>query len=54
MGQHTRCWRAERPIRYIRDSFHYGRVFVNNADVNGWAERWLVEVRNVRQHATTG
>ncbi len=46
--------KVERPIRYIRDSFHYGRAFVNDADVNDQAERWLIEVANVRQHGTTG
>ena len=46
--------KVERPIRHIRDSFHYGRAFVNDADVNDQAERWLVEVANVRQHGTTG
>ena len=46
--------KVERPIRYIRESFHYGRAFVNDADVNDQAARWLVEVANVRQHGTTG
>ena len=46
--------KVERPIRYIRESFHYGRAFVNDADVNDQAERWLHEVANVRQHGTTG
>lgn len=43
-----------RPIRYIRESSHYGRAFVNDADVNSQVEHWLEEVANVRQHGTTG
>ncbi len=46
--------KVERPIRYIRESFHHGRAFVNDADVNDQAERWLADVANVRQHGTTG
>ncbi|MDE0489454.1 MAG: IS21 family transposase [Gammaproteobacteria bacterium] len=46
--------KVERPIRYIRESFHYGRAFVNDADVNDQVEHWLAEVANVRQHGTTG
>ena len=46
--------KVERPIRHIRESFHYGRAFASDADVNDQAERWLAEVANVRRHGTTG
>ncbi len=45
---------VERPIRHIAESFHHGRVFVNDADVNNEAERRLTDVANVCQHGTTG
>ena len=44
----------ERPIRYVRESFFYGREFVSDADLNEQAERWLAETANVRRHGTTG
>ena len=44
----------ERPIRYIRDSFFYGRTFANDEDLNEQASRWLEGTANVRRHATTG
>ena len=44
----------ERPIRYIRESFFYGREFVNDDDLNDQAERWLEGTANVRRHGTTG
>jgi len=45
--------KVERPIRYLRDSFLYGRTFVSDADLNDQVARWLADVANVRQHATT-
>ena len=33
--------KVERPIRYIRDSFFYGREFVNDEDLNEQALLWL-------------
>jgi hypothetical protein len=45
--------KVERPIRYLRDSFLYGRTFVSDADLNDQATHWLATVANVRQHATT-
>jgi transposase len=45
--------KVERPIRYLRDSFLYGRVFVSDADLNDQARHWLACVANIRQHATT-
>jgi hypothetical protein len=45
--------KVERPIRYLRDSFLYGRTFVSDADLNAQVLDWLATVANVRQHATT-
>ena len=44
----------ERPIRYIRESFFYGRQFVNDEDLNEQALVWLEGTANVRRHGTTG
>ena len=46
--------KVERPIRYIRESFFYGREFANDDDLNDQAERWLKGTANVRRHGTTG
>ena len=46
--------KVERPIRYLRENFHYGRTFVNDADLNEQAQRWLDGTANVRRHGTTG
>ena len=46
--------KVERPIRYVRESFFYGRSFANDADLNEQAARWLEGVANVRRHGTTG
>jgi len=45
--------KVERPIRYLRESFFYGRTFLNDADLDAQAEHWLSHVANVRCHATT-
>lgn len=45
--------KVERPIRYVRESFLYGRHFLNDAEVNAAVEHWLATVANVRIHATT-
>jgi transposase len=45
--------KVERPIRYLRQSFFYGRSFVSDADLNAQAERWLTSVANQRLHQTT-
>jgi transposase len=44
--------KVERPIRYVRQSFFYGRHFLNDDDLNAQAERWLGQVANVREHRT--
>jgi transposase len=46
--------KVERPIRYVRESFFYGRTFLNDADLNAQAERWLRRTANLRRHRTTG
>lgn len=45
--------KVERPIRYLRDNFLYGRTFVSDADLNAQVEHWLATVANPREHATT-
>ena len=45
--------KVERPIRYLRDSFLYGRTFLGDADLNAQVLDWLATVANARQHATT-
>jgi transposase len=46
--------KVERPIRYVRESFFYGRTFLNDADLNAQAERWLQRTANRRRHRTIG
>ena len=46
--------KVERPIRYIRDSFFYGREFLNDEDLNEQAQSWLEGTANRRRHGTTG
>lgn len=45
--------KVERPIRYLRQSFLYGRAFAGDADLNAQALTWVAGVANVRRHATT-
>jgi transposase len=45
--------KVERPVRYMRQSFLYGRSFAGDADLNAQALHWLDQVANVRVHATT-
>jgi transposase len=45
--------KVERPIRYVRQSFLYGRTFTGDADLNAQALHWLATVANVRIHGTT-
>lgn len=45
--------KVERPIRYLRDSFLYGRSFLSDADLNAQVLDWLTLVANARAHATT-
>jgi transposase len=45
--------KVERPVRYVRGNFFYGRDFVNDADLNAQARTWLDRTANVRVHYTT-
>lgn len=45
--------KVERPVRYLRDNFVYGRTFAHDADLDHQRRHWLDEVANVRVHATT-
>jgi transposase len=45
--------KVERPIRYVRGNFFYGRDFLNDADLNHQGMVWLDQVANVRIHYTT-
>lgn len=46
--------KVERSVRYLRESFLYGREFLGDADLAEQLERWLATVANVRIHGTTG
>ena len=46
--------KVERPIRYLRQSFFYAREFLNDADLNEQAQRWMTESANCRRHRTIG
>ena len=45
--------KVERPVRYLRDNFVYGRTFANDADLDQQRRQWLDDVANVRVHGTT-
>lgn len=44
--------KVERPIRYLRESFFYGRTFMSDDDLNAQALHWLETEANVRNHGT--
>lgn len=44
--------KVERPIRYLRESFFYGRTFVSDEDLNAQLLQWLDREANVRVHGT--
>lgn len=46
--------KVERSVRYLRESFLYGREFLGDADLAEQTEGWLSRVANVRIHGTTG
>jgi len=46
--------KVERPIRYVRQSFFYGRTFLNDEDLNTQSEHWLHRICNTRRHRTLG
>jgi transposase len=45
--------KVERPIRYLRENFLYGREFLGDSDLADQAEGWLHGTANVRIHGTT-
>lgn len=45
--------KVERPIRYVRGNFVYGREFVGDADLEEQCRHWLDDVANMRVHRTT-
>jgi hypothetical protein len=45
--------KVERPVRYLRGNFVYGRTFLHDADLDEQCERWLARIANVRRHGTT-
>ncbi len=44
--------KVERPIRYLRESFFYGRTFTSDDDLNAQALHWLETEAKVRSHGT--
>lgn len=45
--------KVERPIRYLRESFLYGREFIGDDDLDEQRGRWLEGTANARVHGTT-
>ena len=45
--------KVERPVRYVRGNFVYGRTFLHDADLDHQRQLWLEQVANVRVHGTT-
>lgn len=45
--------KVERPIRYLRESFLYGREFVGDGDLAAQADAWVTDLANARVHGTT-
>jgi len=45
--------KVERPVGYVRESFFYGREFLNDADLNARALSWTAQTANARVHRTT-
>ena len=45
--------KVERPVRYVRGNFVYGRTFLHDADLDHQRQLWLERVANVRLHGTT-
>lgn len=44
--------KVERPIRYVRGNFIYGREFLNDGDLDHQRLLWLDRIANVRVHRT--
>jgi hypothetical protein len=45
--------KVERPVRYVRGNFVYGRTFLQDADLDQQCQLWLERVANVRLDGTT-
>ena len=45
--------KVERPVRYLRGNFVYGRTFLQDGDLDHQRQLWLEQVANVRVHGTT-
>lgn len=45
--------KVERPVRYLRGNFVYGRTFLHDADLDHQRQLWLDRVANLRVHGTT-
>jgi len=45
--------KVERPVRYLRTNFLYGREFLGDADLAAQTETWLETTANTRLHGTT-
>jgi transposase len=45
--------KVERPVRYVRGNFVYGRTFLHDADLDHQRQLWLEHVANLRLHGTT-
>ena len=45
--------KVERPVRYLRGNFVYGRTFLHDADLDQQRQVWLDRVANERLHGTT-
>ncbi len=45
--------KVERPVRYLRGNFVYGRTFLHDGDLDHQCQLWLDRVANVRLHGTT-
>jgi transposase len=45
--------KVERPVRYLRENFVYGREFLGDGDLAAQTLTWLDTVANVRVHGTT-
>ena len=41
--------KVERPVRYLRGNFVYGRTFLHDADLDQQRQLWLERVANVRR-----
>jgi transposase len=45
--------KVERPVRYLRGNFLYGREFLADADLAAQCAQWLDDTANTRVHGTT-